>query len=85
MKKKATPKRKGRAVWISRDKGYGMVDFNNSQPKLGEDCFYGGDTFYDCCMKDFTRITGYRLKPGECRQVRITVEDVPAKRKAVRK
>ena len=34
------------------------------------------DPYYEFCIKDFEKVTGYKLKPGEYSRVNIKIEDV---------
>lgn len=75
-------RQKGKVVWIARDRnpevphlsGYNLYA-SRKKPKQEESGMYGfQDDFY--CMAQFESITGYKLKPGECRRVRIKIEEV---------
>lgn len=64
-------------VWVSRD--YNTIDpvveLCTKKPELVGHCYFGRPlTFF--CYKEFKRITGFKLKPGECKRVEIKVKEV---------
>jgi hypothetical protein len=71
-------KTKGKEVWLARDdRGY-LSMYNivtrKGPPKKDNFGMYGG--VYTLCADRFQRITGFKLKRGECRRVRIKIEEV---------
>ncbi len=50
------------------------------QPEKREDQmhtpFWAGNEIDRFCTRHFEQVTGYKLKPGECKRVRINVEEV---------
>ena len=73
-------RRKGQAVWLTRDKNGGMYNLHYKKPTIGGDVAWDYD---DCfCSEAFERITGYTLKPGAGPvKVRIPVERVVERRR----
>ena len=77
-KRKRLPKR----MWVSRDSAesscYELWTAKPVQNKFG--IYYESDA-RDCCRlrffccDDFEKYTGYQLKTGECKQVRIILEE----------
>lgn len=68
----------GKEVWLARDDGEFSKMYNivtgKRKPKKDALGIYEG--VYALCTSKFERITGYKLSPGECRRVRIKIEEV---------
>lgn len=75
-------KRKNPVVWVSRNKlSYrGHVRLWNDIPRPDRDRDYltfrnkYSDLISCHCYSLFSRYTGFKLKPGECKAIRINVE-----------
>ena len=72
--------KRGIRVWLARDSykdDIGHYSVCGTKPKLtgsGVNEMWSGEI--DCfCASDFERITGYKLEPGECKRVRIHIEE----------
>ena len=69
--------KKGIRTWLSRD-NYGVMSGYEvwaKKPALDGEGAYVGSGFVDgFCARDFERITRFKLKPGECKRVRISVK-----------
>lgn len=73
-------KRKLKKLYLSRDSGgYSQYELWVGKPEY-ETTFggrlYQGRELQAFCAKDFQRVTGVSLKPGECVKVEITVTEV---------
>ena len=85
-KRKPKPRKRAKAepkvVWLSRSDS-GPKAFYVLWSKLptqdDEGYYYGGFGLYQMCARKFEAVTDYRLKPGDCRKVRIPIIpcDVP--------
>lgn len=69
-------------LYLTRDEGWGVeaeVDIWYRKPKK-RDRTYGYNTAWldSFCYRMFLKATGFKLKPGECKRVRITVEEMEA-------
>lgn len=67
----------GKEVWVARDVGeyskmYNVIN-RKRQPKPNGVGLYKGD--YAMCWKKFEAITGFKLNPGDCKRVRIKIEE----------
>ena len=67
-------------VWVSRDKIGSFQDRieiweQEIAPKYTRGV-YSGDDCVRVCQAGFVRVTGIKLKPGECRKVRFRAEFV---------
>lgn len=72
---------KGIRVYLSRDTAEGdWYSMFSKKPQLMQGWWKpSGDSFRRIdhfCPEDFERITRYKLKPGECKRVRINIEEV---------
>lgn len=73
---------KGIIVWLARDEDYPGPDyilFRGRKPTLTQGMYCSDKNCVHVssfCSRDFERQTRYRLKPGECKRVRISVEEV---------
>ena len=71
--------KKPKSLWVSRDIGSEWVDLWVKKPEKDE---YGdfilSDKFYliNYCYKYWLKYTNFKLKPGECKKVRINVEEI---------
>lgn len=64
---------KGRMVWLARDRaGYSI---HSRKPRWDAGYYIGWQITDGFCVPTFQRITGYKLNPGECKRVRIRVEE----------
>jgi len=69
-----------RRVYLSRDgRGGGNVELYLHKPTYSQNqqWFFetdGCETFF--CYEEFLRITGFKIKPGECKRVRIEIKEV---------
>lgn len=63
---------KARMVWLARDP-YEDADYELHLRRPGARALGLLDYF---CPEHFERVTRYKLKPGECKRVRIVVEEV---------
>ena len=82
-------KRKGRMVWISRDpervemEAGALYEIYLRKPRLWtvrteKSCaFESKNLVYVFCGEQFERITGFTLKQGEYKKVRVSIEIVP--------
>ena len=82
-------KRKGRMVWISRDpervemEAGAQYEIYLRKPRLWtfrteKSCVFSSKNLvYVFCGEQFERITGFTLKQGECKKVRVSIEIVP--------
>lgn len=70
--------KKPRAVWLGRRADWDGDYEIGSKASVWEKHagFVRGKFLADFCPKDFERITGIRLEPGESVKVRIVVEEV---------
>lgn len=85
------PKTVTTRVWVSRDCDLGYCNAEpyaiwRRQPRIVDDSFYqsasgNSTTLEDLCVRDFQRLTGLRLKPGECRQFDMTITMTPVETK----
>ena len=74
-------------VWVSRDRDHNHSKNNvpyaiwRKRPRLQQESFFdariGVVIVEDLCVRDFHRLTGLRLKPGECKQVDMAFSMVP--------
>lgn len=66
----------GKEIWLARDdhqeSGYDI--FRGKPAKEGG--IYYGDIVDHVWTSDLEEMTGYKLSPGECRRVRIKIEEV---------
>ena len=58
-------------VWLSRDK----FDYVVWAKKPKGEMIFTGLFVDEFCAHDFERITGFKMKPGELKRVRIKVEE----------
>lgn len=73
---------KPKTVWLGSREGF--FSYEPGGYELGkrkttfdpEKGFRYGDYIIGFCSKDFERITGFALKPGEVKKVRIIIEEV---------
>lgn len=66
-------------VWVSRDNiplDDPALDMWRKKPKAWGRSFDGNTWLYEFCHKEFSRLTGVKLKPGEKRKLTISVEEV---------
>ncbi len=64
-------------VWIARDtESQADYEMYAKEPKKDSDGYFLGVCFDWFCKKEFEKITGYKLNPGEKRRVRIKIEEV---------
>jgi len=83
----ATSKSVTTRVWVSRDCDFGCSKNGEpyaiwrKRPRLQQGSFFSlqiGVMIMDyLCVRDFQKLTGFRLKPGECKQVDMTITMVP--------
>ena len=68
----------GQWFWVSRDMGDGdgVVELHRTKPTWdeGDLWWFGFSEVASHCVGDFYRFTGIKLKPGECKRVRLTPE-----------
>jgi hypothetical protein len=80
VKKKAKPKI--REFWLARnEKQHAWLNpwysLSQTKPRINTFGKYISRTTVRCfCAADFERVTGYVLRPGKCKKVRIRVEEV---------
>lgn len=72
-------KRKGKAVWLARNvvsvySGNPDYRLYHRKPQLYESGFYESANAAFCAI-DLEKVTGFKLKPGECKRVRIKIEE----------
>jgi len=69
-----------RRVYLSRDGLYGgNVELYLHKPTYSQDQQWhfktdGCETFF--CYEEFLKITGFKIKPGECKRVSIEIKEV---------
>lgn len=76
--------RKGRMVYVSRDAFNDTegVELYLRKPVWSESSKWwfssvpNGSKLIGFCYPEWLRITGFKIKPGECKRVRIRVEEV---------
>ena len=76
-------KRKNPVVWAGRGTGFNkdLVTLNGNKPPfvthlVGQGEWYGKRFLKTVCYRQFSRVTGLKLKPGECKAIRFSVEVV---------
>jgi len=67
-----------RRVYLSRDYyANAVVDVNTRKPQQRGTIYYSmGGHLIDLCPDDLVRVTGFKIKPGECKRVRIEIKEV---------
>lgn len=58
-------------MWISRKGDKKDLVLWENEPKINTRYYYEGNTIYPFCYKEFSRITGIKLKRSECKEVKI--------------
>jgi len=82
--------RRTHSVWVSRDDGVDPnYDIWSIKPEIGKDsgCYWadGCDlASMGHCPKWFEKLTGIKLKPGECRQFDMLVTMTPVSKKGAK-
>ena len=69
---------KPKAVWLARETSDPGIQFYFLCRTKPRSLFYGADNRYwleTFCHDKFERITGFKLEPGECKRVTITVTE----------
>ena len=70
----------GKAVWLGKSEDSVLGDEYHIGTRKGDWDknwhVFDATELYRFCVKDFERITGFKLEVGECVKVRINVEEV---------
>lgn len=72
-------KKRGIRVWLSRDESQSApYEMWRNKPDDDDGVFWDDmhSRLGEYRRFDFERVTGYKLKPGKCKRVRISVEEV---------
>lgn len=75
MSPQMSSKRKGKAVWVARDDYPGSrYECYRTKPEKVRGC-HSGELVEHFWPNDFEKMFDYALSPGDCRKVRIVIEE----------